>query len=141
MQRVESQIDAFNRDGYFVVPDAFSAEEVGEMEIESDRLFEFLVNSSIANGRTSGRLNIRRSVDGTLTLRKIQPVNDLSPLFSKLSRDVRIRNRVAELLADDPELMEEKLNYKQRFPKVVQGLKVDDGDESFLVHNDWAYHK
>lgn len=141
MKAINSEIDAFTRDGYLVLPGMFSTDEIIEMQNECDHLFEFLVNASIANNRTSGRLNIRRSDDGALTLRKIQPVNDLSKIFSKLSNDARIQKILITLFGDTPELMEEKLNYKQQFPANVTGLDVDDGDDSFFVHNDWAYHK
>lgn len=44
-------------------------------------------------------------------IRKVQPVNDLSAIITRLSVDPRLVAPMADLMGDDPVLMEEKLNY------------------------------
>ena len=67
----------FRENGYLVLPQAFNAEEVALMQHEADRILELIINSSLANGRKSGRLDILQTSTGPM-VRKIQPINDLS---------------------------------------------------------------
>jgi ectoine hydroxylase-related dioxygenase (phytanoyl-CoA dioxygenase family) len=134
------QKETFERDGYLVLPNTFSPTEVAELQAEADYLLEVMVNASLAQGRTSRRLDICTSEDGTQVVRKLQPVNDTSLRFSRLASDERVLGPLRELMGDEPVLMEEKLNYKQPLPTPVKALKTQPLNDSFPVHNDWAYY-
>ena len=45
------QTDAFDRDGYLVLPGVFDAHEVAAMRADADFILELIVNSSLANER------------------------------------------------------------------------------------------
>jgi ectoine hydroxylase-related dioxygenase (phytanoyl-CoA dioxygenase family) len=140
------QIDADTADrvrgqGYAVVEDAFDDEELERFRDEADRILELLINSSLAHGRTSGRLDVVADGDGNRSIRKVQPVNDLSLPFADLARDERIVDPIETILDDSARLMEEKLNYKQPLPDPVPELGTSRPSGSFPIHSDWAYYK
>ena len=134
------QIAAFDRDGYLVLPGVFDACEVAAMRADADFILELIVNSSLANERQSRRLDIRRKLDGTMIVRKIQPIVDLALALAGFSADPRLLGPMSELMGDEPVLMEEKLNYKQPVP-AMEAFRVPEDDDRFPVHNDWAYYK
>ncbi|MDE2798118.1 MAG: phytanoyl-CoA dioxygenase family protein, partial [Gemmatimonadota bacterium] len=106
----------FRENGYLVLPQAFNAEEVARMQHEADRILELIINSSLANGRKSGRLDILQTSTGPM-VRKIQPINDLSLFLAGVSADERLIGPMRQLMGDEPILMEEKLNYKEPLPE------------------------
>ena len=134
---------AFGRDGYVVLPNAFSADEVAAMRSDADFILELIVNSSLANRRHSRRLDIRRQADGTPLVRKIQPIADLGLDLARFSSDQRLLAPMASLMDDEPVLMEEKLNYKQPLPGLapMDVFRTPEDDDRFPVHNDWAYYQ
>ena len=134
------RLAAFDRDGYLVLPGVFDAGEVAAMRADADFILELVVNSSLANERQSRRLDIRRKQDGTMVVRKIQPIVDLALALARFSRDRRLLDPMTELMGDEPVLMEEKLNYKQPVP-TMEGFRVPADDDRFPVHNDWAYYR
>ena len=135
----------YARDGYLVLPAAFSAVDVDAMRADADFILELVVNSSLANGRHSGRLDMRRQEDGTVVVRKIQPVADLGLNLARFAADERLLGPMAALMGDKPVLMEDKLNYKQPLPGLGDGematFRTPRDDDRFPVHNDWAYFK
>jgi ectoine hydroxylase-related dioxygenase (phytanoyl-CoA dioxygenase family) len=132
------QLAQYEEDGYLVLPALFSDEEVAEMAAEADRLAAYQVAVSLTLGTTSPRLDVQRR-DGQVVLRKIQPVNDISPTFTKFSEDERLVRPLSDILGCAPVLMEEKLNYKQVLPGNPSVVTGDDPDESFPFHTDIAY--
>jgi Phytanoyl-CoA dioxygenase (PhyH) len=134
------QAEHFQKNGYLLVERMFDDGEVAAMRREADGLLELLVNSSLANGRTSTRLDLRELPAGGQVVRKIQPVVDLSPLFDRLAKDERLVGVLRRLQGDEPELMEDKFSYKQRLAEPVRGLETRKADDRFLMHNDYAYH-
>jgi ectoine hydroxylase-related dioxygenase (phytanoyl-CoA dioxygenase family) len=139
--QVSEIAEEIQRKGYVVLEDAFDSTEIDEMRAEADRMLELIVNSSIANDRTSGRLVPIADEGGNQMIKKIQPINDLSLLFTELSRDERITEPMREVMDDEPRLMEEKLNYKQPLPEPVPALESRRPTTSFPIHSDWAYYK
>lgn len=135
------RLDAFHRDGYLVLPAVFSADEIARMRGEADRILELILNSSLALGRTSARLDWRELADGSQIVRKIQPINDLSSYLSEASHDPRLIQPMRQIMGYEPILMEEKLNYKQPLPVRVEGISIRPLDDRFPVHNDWAYYQ
>jgi hypothetical protein len=131
----------FRRDGYAVVEGAFSPGEVARMRDEADRILERVLNSSLANGRRSGRLDMRQVPGGPQVVRKIQPINDMSLYLAEVSGDERLVGPLRALMGEEPVLMEEKLNYKEPLPDPVRGLDIPEKDDRFPIHSDWAYYK
>jgi ectoine hydroxylase-related dioxygenase (phytanoyl-CoA dioxygenase family) len=137
----EEQLEQFREDGYLIIEDAFDPEEVSRMREEADHILELIVNSSLANDRKSGRLDLVEEESGEQQVRKVQPVNDLSLFLSEISEDDRLLDPMRAIMDDEPVLMEEKLNYKQPLPSPIQELDPDRATSGFPVHNDWAYYK
>jgi len=137
----EEQVETYRDRGYVVVEEAFDDEEVRTLQEECDWLLELAVNAALATGRDSGRCTLTASADAEeWMVRMFKPVDDLSVAFSEAMADERITGALRQLLDDEPALMEEKLNYKQPIPP-VEGLSVREHDDSFPVHNDWAYYQ
>lgn len=132
--------EKFDESGYLVIPDAFSEEEVGDLRKSADFILELLINSSQANGRSSGRLDLRVLASGGQVVRKVQPFIDLSLEFSQLAAHSRLLDPLRLLMQDEPELMEDKITYKQHLPARVEGLHERAEEDRFYVHCDWAYH-
>lgn len=135
------RLDAFQREGYLVLPGVFTTEEVQRVRQEADRILELILNSSLALRRTSARLDWRELADGSQIVRKIQPINDLSPYLAELSNDPRLLQPMRQIMGHEPILMEEKLNYKQPLPRRVEGIPIRPLDDRFPIHNDWAYYQ
>jgi ectoine hydroxylase len=127
----------YDRDGYVVLPAVFDGGEVAAMAAEADRLAQWQVSISLAMGAPTPRLDVQRR-GGDVVLRKIQPVNDVSVLFTTVSGDDRLVAPLRCLLGCEPVLMEEKLNYKQVLPGSPDVVTGGD-DESFPFHTDLAY--
>ena len=136
-------LKTFERDGYVVLPAVFDEAEVAALRRDADFILELIINSSFANARQSRRLDIRRKTDGTMVVRKIQPIIDLALQLAEASSDDRLLKPMAELMDDEPVLMEEKLNYKQPVPALndVGFFRTPEDDDRFPVHNDYAYYR
>ena len=136
----KEQICQFNEEGYLVLENLFSEDEILNMQLESVRILELIINSSLYHHRTSGRLDLRKSQTGLQSIRKIQPVNDLSLFFSKICSEARFMQPLSQLMGEKPVLMEEKLNYKQTFSQKLD-LTAKGETTNFPVHSDYAYYK
>ncbi|MEM7033302.1 MAG: phytanoyl-CoA dioxygenase family protein [Chloroflexota bacterium] len=135
------QLAQFHDEGYLVLPERFNTDEVAKMRTEADHILALIVNSSLANKRKSGRLDIREVSSGQQVVRKIQPINDLSLYLAQVSADERLVAPMRQIMQDEPILMEEKLNYKEPLPQPVPEIEVMKIDDRFPVHSDWAYYK
>lgn len=143
------QLAAYETDGLLVLPRLFGDHELVAMRDAADRILELAINSSIALQRRYPRMDAKLQDDGRLTLRKIQPVNDLSPTIAAISADERLLGPMGQLMADEPVLMEEKLNYKQAVD--TRGLDLqflrlstflaNHAREGFVLHHDWGYYR
>ncbi len=140
----DEQKERFEREGYLVLPGVFDDAEVAKMRREADLILETCINSSLALGRSSGRLDWLQGENGAPTVRKIQPINDLSAYFEDVSNDPRLLDPMRDIMGDEPVLMEEKLNYKQPLhaplPSASGVQPAPRGSDRFPVHNDWAYY-
>ena len=78
-----------------------------------------------------------------MVVRKIQPIIDLALQLAEASSDDRLLKPMAELMDDEPVLMEEKLNYKQPVPALndLGFFRTPEDDDRFPVHNDYAYYR
>jgi len=139
--RATDRAAEIERKGYTVVENAFDETEFAEMRAAADRVLELILNSSLANDRTSGRLALVENESGGQTVKKVQPVNDLSLTLTEVGRDERLTEPVREFMHDEPRLMEEKLNYKQPLPEPIAGLDTNRPTEAWPPHSDWAYFR
>ena len=135
------QLHFFKENGYLILEKVFDSDEVARMREESDYILELMLNSSLAHDRLSERLDWRLNSSGQQIVRKIQPINDLSLLFTRVSRDERLMGPMRQIMGEEPVLMEEKLNYKQPLREPVTGLPIREFEDGFPIHNDWAYYK
>jgi ectoine hydroxylase len=144
-----AQRDAFDRDGYLLIESQFAPDELADLRAASDRLVELSINSTVALGRRHPRLDAKLHPDGRVTIRKIQPINDLDEHFADLAADERLVGPMRDLMGDEPILMEEKLNPKHTVD--TRGLDVgclatstfawQVGLEAFPLHHDWGYYR
>jgi hypothetical protein len=111
------QLDGYRRDGSVLVHD--------------------VLNASIALGENSPRLDVCRRGEA-ISVRKVQPLSDVSPLIARVLTDARLLAPLRSILDSDPVPMEEKLNYKQLLPGDLPIAAAREGD-SFDLHRDWSY--
>lgn len=137
----DDQLNRFREDGYIVLPAVFHKAEIERMRAAADDMLNLILNSSIALGRKSGRLAWGVQPDGSQHVKKIQPVNDLSPYLAEISNDERLIGPMRSIMGSEPILMEEKLNYKQPLKSHVNGVDIPNLDDRWPIHNDWAYFK
>ena len=131
----------YKKYGYVIQEKIFNKNEILDMRKEANDILELIFNSSNEFKRRSKRFDLVSIDKNHFMVRKIQPINDLSLLFTKISKDERIIKPVSQFLMSEPELMEEKLNYKQILNanfKFDIGKKITD---RFPIHNDYAYYK
>jgi len=108
--RVETLAETYNRDGYVVIRNLFTAVEMQELDRESARLF------ADVEGRVSPQ-NLRcrympHHETGEQLFEVFDPVNDISPVCERFSLDLRI-TRVIEAIYGEPAcLFKEKLIFK-----------------------------
>ncbi len=144
-----NQIDSFRRDGYLILPSVFTEAELQPLRAEADRILALTINATIALGRRHPRIDAKLNADGSLTMRKIQPINDLSMTIAAIAHDARLIDPLRQLQADEPVLMEEKLNYKQAVDTRGVDLSflrrssfnAEVGLEGFLLQHDWGYYR
>ena len=132
-----TQVAQYARDGYLLVNGVLTAAEVDMLRAEADRLMELTINASIALGENSPRLDVCRRGDA-ISLRKIQPLSDISPLIGDVLTDERLVGPLRSILGCEPVAMEEKLNYKQLLPGDLPIAAAREGD-SFDLHCDRSY--
>ena len=85
----DDQLGFFADNGYPILENLFTGDEVRALRQEADYLLELILNSSLMHERVSGRLDWRQNSQGTQIVRKIQPVNDLSLAFTRAIEDER----------------------------------------------------
>ena len=141
--RQAALVEEFNERGYVVLPGVFEADELQRMREEAQRILDFVLDTSLRAQRRNPRLDCVVREDGTVAVRKVQPVNDLSELIASISSDPRLIDPMRELMGDEPVLMEEKLNYKQvvdrsgeDFSFITRPFPV-----GFPLHHDWGYYR
>jgi len=114
------QVREYWEKGYTVLRGLFSAEEITAWQAECDRLLrsEFVHRDNV---RTPFRFN-----SGDLPER-IDPVVDISPVFSSLIEDSRIVKVVEAIFQDKPMLFKDKIIFKA------------PGTNGYTMHQDQAW--
>lgn len=142
MAATSDRVEQFREQGYVFLPEFFDRERVEDLRSEANRVLELVVNSSIANDRKSGRLDLVEREDGAQTVRQVTPSIDLTRTFHELA--VReLADLLRPLLGEAPVSIERtaQLNYKMPLPDPVERLDGDPTEDSYPVHNDWAYYE
>ncbi|MDX5361832.1 MAG: ectoine hydroxylase [Alphaproteobacteria bacterium] len=111
------RLERFARDGYLVVPDVFSQDEVALMQAELDRL--------AADPDVRAREEAVLEPDSEI-MRSLFAPHRFSPLFDRVARDRRLTDPIRQMLADDLYLHHARVNVKPAF----------DG-RSFAWHSDF----
>jgi hypothetical protein len=110
----------YSRRGYIKLSGLFSADEIAGWQRECERLQQLdIVDPS----------NLRTPFKNPEIPfpEKIDPVVDISPLFSKLIADERLLTVLRAIFQDEPKLFKDKIIYK------LPGMK------GYSMHQDWAH--
>src|SRR5262245_19731158 len=92
------QLDAYQRDGYLIVPGVFRADEVAALAADAGRLFQRRELIDMANMRCRWQTRV---ADGECTFDCFDPVIDLSPICRQFAYDRRILERLAAIYDDE----------------------------------------
>lgn len=102
----QSLIDSYDKQGFVVLDNVFSAEEVSRFQQELERL------RTDPQVRESGEIITEPSSND---IRSVFRVHENSPLFKSLSADRRLADLARYLLNDDVYIHQSRLNYKPGF--------------------------
>jgi ectoine hydroxylase len=100
------QVAQYERDGYLVLHDVFSSEEIQCFKDELERLRK----DAILTGNDEVI-----SEPGSGDIRSIFRVHSISPVFRRLASDLRLAGIAQGLLDDDVYIHQSRLNYKPGF--------------------------
>lgn len=100
------QVAQYERDGFLVLPDVFSAKEVESFKDELERL-----RSDATLRGSEGVI----SEPGSGDVRSVFSVHTVSPLFRRLAADARLAEVARGLLDDEVYIHQSRLNYKPGF--------------------------
>lgn len=102
----ESVISSYQQQGFVVLENVFSADEVSKFQGELDRL------RADPQIQQSGEVITE---PGSNDIRSIFRIHENSPLFNTLAADSRLADLARYLLADDVYIHQSRLNYKPGF--------------------------
>jgi hypothetical protein len=118
------------RDGYLTAPSVLTEAQLVQMRAESDRLLALCLAEA---ERYAARIEWERNylpedrIAGMeRVIRKLEPISDLSPIFTELATDPKITGPVSAILGGPVELFEDKLNLKL------------PGGSPYPWHQDWV---
>jgi len=120
VSKEQSLAELYWKQGYIVLRGLFTAAEIGQWQVECDRLLqqEWIDANNI---RTPFRMN------STVTPERIDPVVDVSPLFTELVADERLLASLRTIFQDEVRLFKDKLIFKM------------PGVDGYTMHQDWAW--
>jgi 2-aminoethylphosphonate dioxygenase len=116
------QREAYRRDGYAIVPGMFGAADARAWVEECDRLW-----ASVAVERSNPRVQWRKYEGGGEIADRLDPVLDISPVFSALAGDARLVVTAASLLDGTAAPFKAKLITKR------------PGTAGYGLHQDYPY--
>ena len=118
------------RDGFLTAPSVLSAEQLVQMSEESDRLLQLCSEQPKRySRRIEWEINYLpedKKANMEKVIRKLEPISDLSPIFSGLAFDEKITDPVSAILGEPVDLFEDKLNLKL------------PGGSPYPWHQDWS---
>lgn len=116
------QVRSYQTNGYLVLRQVFSPDEVKTWQAEADRL----LNSPLV-AENNLRTAMHQLDTGTLAVERIDPVIDVSPLFNDLLRDERILGPLHDIFGETALLFKDKLIFK------LPGMR------GYEMHQDYAW--
>jgi len=129
----KAQIDQFHRDGYLVVPNAVTAEELASMRAEIARWVEESRGHSepfgppTLDGRPRFDMGEEHRPDRP-ALRRVNNPSDISPAFAHVAWEARVADMVADVIGPNVKFHHCKINLK------LPGTNTEVG-----YHQDFAY--
>jgi ectoine hydroxylase-related dioxygenase (phytanoyl-CoA dioxygenase family) len=102
------QLKSYNEQGYLVLRNVFSEQEVKIMQAECDRLLALDSYMDIRNVRAGHK----HYANGDVKIERLDPVHDISPVFASLVKDERILSILRDIYLDEPLLFKDKLIFK-----------------------------
>lgn len=138
----QDAVEQFSEQGYAFFPSFFDDSEVERFREEANRVLELVVNSSLAHDRKNRRLNLVENAEGQQAIRQVSPSIDLTKTFHDLAIN-ELADLIRPFIEEEPILIERtaQLNYKMPLPEPIEELDPDPSDDSYPVHNDWAYYE
>lgn len=132
MQTKPSTIDIeqYHRDGYLTAPAVLTADHLARLRAESNRLMELCYAERARYARRI-EWEIDHLAEDNKTgmekvIRKLEPISDMSPIFTELAFSPSITGPISALFGEPVELFEDKLNLKL------------PGGSPYPWHQDWV---
>jgi ectoine hydroxylase len=122
MVSTKAQREAFERDGYIVIPGLFSAEEIASLKVDMTALKTGSLVAA-AGGRDKGAM----MVEDANTPRLQFDIHTMGKRFDALSRHPRLAGLMQELAGTDLYILHSKLAFKAAFTGSVQFWHQDYG--------------
>lgn len=127
--RFQANAAEFWRNGYLTAPSVLSGEQLIHMRAEADRLLQlFSAHPERYPKRIQWEKNYLPTDKRTgmeQTIRKLEPISDLSPIFAELAHAESITGPVSAIFGEPVEVFEDKLNLKL------------PGGSPYPWHQDW----
>jgi len=114
MQLSQAQVEQFERDGYIFIENLFSADEIGVMRREAERLY------------AQDRQEIQREKDGK-TVRTVFAAHHFSAVYELVARHPRLAGPAMQLLGGPIYIHQFKINAKAAFDGDVWQWHQDYG--------------
>lgn len=102
------QLRRYQADGFITVGGLLTPDELGDLRGEADRLWDDRALFEAGNLRACAR----RTLDGGQVFDRLDPVNDLSPVFRRFSVDDRLMALARSAIGEDVRLFKNKIIYK-----------------------------
>jgi 2-aminoethylphosphonate dioxygenase len=102
------QKQTYQSDGFVTVGGLLTPAELSELQTEADRLWDQRALFEAGNLRACAR----GTVDGGQMFDRLDPINDLSPVFSRFSADARLKALARSAIGEDVRLLKDKIIYK-----------------------------
>jgi phytanoyl-CoA hydroxylase len=127
---IQVDVEKYRQQGYLTAPGVLSPESLKRMRAESDRLMQLCYEQRDRYARRIewevDHLAEENKAGMEKIIRKLEPVSDLSPIFSELAFAPEIIRPVSAILGEPVELFEDKLNLKL------------PGGSPYPWHQDWV---
>ena len=107
-EKVQDTMDEYRLNGMCIIKGILKENEVKLLQKESLRLWSEQENLTPHNLR----VGIRKDLDGKDVLERLDPVHDISKIFSDLNKDPKILKLAREALGEPVIVLKEKLIYK-----------------------------
>lgn len=127
---IQVDVEQYRREGYLTAPAVVTEEHLARLRAESDRLMQLCYQQRERYARRIewevDHLAAEEQRGMEKVIRKLEPVSDLSPLFTELAFSPEITGPVSAIFGEPVGLFEDKLNLKL------------PGGSPYPWHQDWV---